>query len=201
MPHGLHRKRENIGNTQRGELLRLLTEMRDAAPTDGQTEEYADSYHGDLLGFDLFLTYLRCFEKMKVGLCDFMLHVCQCPPSPFPLTSECPNQSLYKLMCSSCHVIPHKPLHCICTYIPLSLLGTCSVTRSYCGNEYARNRTAGRGVFHAASVYFFLSLFIKNSNLVYTNKPFVSNLICYCEFTKYLFRNNHFGSDNISALT
>jgi Tfp pilus assembly protein PilZ len=24
-----------------------------------------------------------------------------------------------------------------------------------------------------------LSLFIKNSNLVYTNKPFVSNLICY----------------------
>jgi hypothetical protein len=46
---------------------------------------------------------------------------------------------------------------------------------------------------------FFFSLF-KNSNLVYTNKPFVSNLICYCEFTKYLFYNNHFGSDNISAL-
>jgi hypothetical protein len=45
-----------------------------------------------------------------------------------------------------------------------------------------------------------LSLFIKNSNLVYTNKPFVSNLICYCEFTKYLFYDNHFGSDNISAL-
>jgi hypothetical protein len=37
--------------------------------------------------------------------------------------------------------------------------------------------------------YSFLSLFIKNSNLVYTNKPFVSNLICYCEFTKYLFYN------------
>jgi hypothetical protein len=35
-----------------------------------------------------------------------------------------------------------------------------------------------------------LSLFIKNNNLVYTNKPFVSNLICYCEFTKYLFYNN-----------
>jgi hypothetical protein len=34
---------------------------------------------------------------------------------------------------------------------------------------------------------FSLSLFIKNSNLVYTNKPFVSNLICYCECTKYLF--------------
>jgi hypothetical protein len=47
---------------------------------------------------------------------------------------------------------------------------------------------------------FSLSLFIKNSNLVYTNKPFVSNLFCYCEFTKYLFYNNHFGSDNISAL-
>jgi hypothetical protein len=46
-----------------------------------------------------------------------------------------------------------------------------------------------------------LSLFIKNSNLVYTNKPFVSNLICYCEFTKYFFYNNHFGSDNISALS
>jgi hypothetical protein len=45
-----------------------------------------------------------------------------------------------------------------------------------------------------------LSLFIKNSNLVYTNKPFVSTLICYCEFTKYLFYNSHFGSDNISAL-
>jgi hypothetical protein len=43
---------------------------------------------------------------------------------------------------------------------------------------------------------FSLSLFIKNSNLVYTNKPFVSNLICYCKFTKYLFYNNHFGSDN-----
>jgi hypothetical protein len=48
--------------------------------------------------------------------------------------------------------------------------------------------------------YFSLSLFIKNSNLVYTYKPFVSNLICYCEFTKYLFYNSHFGSDNISAL-
>jgi hypothetical protein len=48
--------------------------------------------------------------------------------------------------------------------------------------------------------FFSLFLFIKNSNLVYTNKPFVSNLICYCEFTKYLFYNNHFGSDNISAL-
>jgi hypothetical protein len=46
-----------------------------------------------------------------------------------------------------------------------------------------------------------LSLFIKNSNLVHTNKPFVSNLISYCEFTKYLFYNNHFGSDNISALS
>jgi hypothetical protein len=49
--------------------------------------------------------------------------------------------------------------------------------------------------------FFSLSLFIKNSNLVYTNKPFVSNVICYCEFTKYLFYNNHFGSDNISALS
>jgi hypothetical protein len=49
-------------------------------------------------------------------------------------------------------------------------------------------------------IIFFHSLFIKNSNLVYTNKPFVSNLICYCEFTKYLFYINHFGSDNISAL-
>jgi hypothetical protein len=49
-------------------------------------------------------------------------------------------------------------------------------------------------------IIFFLSLFIKNSNLVYTNKTFVSNLICYCEFTKYLFYNNHFGSDNIGAL-
>jgi coproporphyrinogen III oxidase-like Fe-S oxidoreductase len=45
-----------------------------------------------------------------------------------------------------------------------------------------------------------LSLFIKNSNLVYINKPFVSNLICYCEFTKYLLYNSHFSSDNISAL-
>jgi hypothetical protein len=41
---------------------------------------------------------------------------------------------------------------------------------------------------------FSLSFFIKNSNLVYTN------LICYCEFTNYLFYNNHFGSVNISAL-
>jgi hypothetical protein len=49
------------------------------------------------------------------------------------------------------------------------------------------------------NIFFFL--FIKNSNLVYTNKPFVSNLICYCEFTKYLFYNNHFGSVNISALS
>jgi hypothetical protein len=48
--------------------------------------------------------------------------------------------------------------------------------------------------------FFSLSLFNKNNNLVYTNKPFVSNLICYCEFTQYLFYNNHFGSDNISAL-
>jgi hypothetical protein len=41
-------------------------------------------------------------------------------------------------------------------------------------------------------LWFFLSLFFKNSNLVYSNKQFVSNLICYCEFTKYLFYNNHF---------
>jgi hypothetical protein len=41
-----------------------------------------------------------------------------------------------------------------------------------------------------------LSLFIKNSNLVYTNKPFVSNLICYCEFTKYLFYNNFLVSES-----
>jgi coproporphyrinogen III oxidase-like Fe-S oxidoreductase len=49
-------------------------------------------------------------------------------------------------------------------------------------------------------IYFSLSLIIKNSYLVYIKNPFVSNLICYCEFTKYLFYNNHFGSDNINAL-
>jgi hypothetical protein len=55
--------------------------------------------------------------------------------------------------------------------------------------------------FGYVQLIFFLSLFIKNSNLVYTNKPFISNLICYCEFTKYLFYNNYLGSDNISALS
>jgi hypothetical protein len=49
--------------------------------------------------------------------------------------------------------------------------------------------------------HFFLSLsLLRIAIYFYTNKPFVSNLICYCEFTKYLFYNSYFGSDNISAL-
>jgi hypothetical protein len=69
-----------------------------------------------------------------------------------------------------------------------------------CINMYLRGCRATNSMPTSTGLFFSLSLFIKNSNLVYTNKPFVSNLICYCEFTKYLFYNNYFGSDNISAL-
>jgi hypothetical protein len=45
-----------------------------------------------------------------------------------------------------------------------------------------------------------LSLSLLRIAIQFYTKPLVSNLICYCEFTKYLFYNSHFGSDNISAL-